>query len=353
MSQNNPLVSVIVPVYNVEKFLKQCLDSVVNQTYKNIEMILVDDGSKDDSGKICDEYAQKYSFVKVIHKENAGQGIARNFGIDIATGDFAIFFDSDDFIDHDLIGVLVDKTLQEHADVCYSGLSKVEQDGKFISKKIYPDEAFETTNIMLEFMPKLVGSSFKANDSIDSSACARLYSLNIIRTYNIRFVSERKLICEDLVFNLDFIEHANKVITISKTGYYYRTNPNSFTQAYTSDKFEKCKLFYEMIFEKYQDPNLKEKVFLRAGKSFFINVRSCIEQEVFLNPTHKLSETLKNIKLICNDEMLKNTIKRYPTVNFGAQQRIFLFIIKKRMVKLLWVFMQLYKSLRYLKISLK
>ena len=92
-------ISVIIPVYNVEKYLKRCLDSVINQTYKNLEIILVDDGSTDNSGKICDEYAKNDKRIIVIHKENGGVSVARNIGLDICTGDYVNFIDSDDWID--------------------------------------------------------------------------------------------------------------------------------------------------------------------------------------------------------------------------------------------------------------
>lgn len=96
---NNLLVSIIVPVYNVEKYLKKCVQSIINQTYKNLEIILVDDGSSDNSGKICDEFAQKDNRIKVIHKINGGQADARNKALDIMNGEWVSFVDSDDFID--------------------------------------------------------------------------------------------------------------------------------------------------------------------------------------------------------------------------------------------------------------
>ncbi|HFI0794571.1 TPA: glycosyltransferase family 2 protein [Streptococcus suis] len=97
------LVSVIVPVYNVEKYLVQCIDSIINQTYQNLEIILVNDGSTDNSGKICDEYAKKDSRIKVIHKENGGLSDARNKGLDFMTGEYVTLVDSDDYLEHNCI----------------------------------------------------------------------------------------------------------------------------------------------------------------------------------------------------------------------------------------------------------
>ena len=102
-------ISVVVPVYNVEKYLRKCIDSIINQTYKNLEIILVDDGSPDKCGEICDEYAKKDNRVKVIHKKNAGVSSARNDGIDNATGEYIIFVDSDDWLEDNAIEIMVDK----------------------------------------------------------------------------------------------------------------------------------------------------------------------------------------------------------------------------------------------------
>ena len=111
------LVSIVVPVYNVEKYLKRCVDSIINQSYNNIEILLVDDGSTDSSGKICDDYLKKDSRIKVIHKQNGGLSDARNFGIDKSTGDYLSFIDSDDWIEKDMIMNLFNSIINEKSDI--------------------------------------------------------------------------------------------------------------------------------------------------------------------------------------------------------------------------------------------
>ena len=118
----NELVSVIVPVYNVEKYLNKCLDSIVNQTYKNLEIILVNDGSTDNSGIICDEYALKDDRIKVIHKKNEGQAVARNCALDIITGEFIAFVDSDDFIKSNMIQTMIEVMVESESDVAICGV---------------------------------------------------------------------------------------------------------------------------------------------------------------------------------------------------------------------------------------
>ena len=114
---DNNLISIIIPVYNVEKYLEECVESVVKQTYKNLEIILVDDGSTDNSGKICDNYAVKDKRIKVIHKENGGQSDARNAGLDICTGDFIGFIDSDDYVEADMFETLIKNIYENDADI--------------------------------------------------------------------------------------------------------------------------------------------------------------------------------------------------------------------------------------------
>ncbi|MFQ8813155.1 MAG: glycosyltransferase family 2 protein [Gallintestinimicrobium sp.] len=117
----SPLVSIIVPVYNVERYIKRCVDSLQGQTLQNIEIILVDDGSKDNSGRLCDEFAQQDPRIHVIHKQNAGQGLARNDGLNIAKGRYVLFIDSDDFIEPDTCEMLSDRMEREQADLCSFG----------------------------------------------------------------------------------------------------------------------------------------------------------------------------------------------------------------------------------------
>ena len=163
-------VSVIIPVYNVEEYLKQCLDSVINQTYKNLEIILVDDGSFDNSGKICDEYALKDNRIKVIHKENGGLSDARNVGIKEATGEYITFIDSDDYTELDMIEYLYNVLIKFGCDisVCTHKIIKNNKVKKsFNLKKDFKLSSYETVKRLLY------------NDGADTSAWAKLYKRDL------------------------------------------------------------------------------------------------------------------------------------------------------------------------------
>ena len=125
----NLLVSVIVPIYNVEKYLRKCVDSILNQTYKNLEIILVDDGSPDNCGNICDEYALSDSRIRIIHKKNGGLSDARNAGLDIARGNYILFVDSDDYIDETMVEKLYEALEKEKAEMSLCSFVYVNDDG--------------------------------------------------------------------------------------------------------------------------------------------------------------------------------------------------------------------------------
>lgn len=130
----NDLISVVVPVYNVEKYLPKCIESIINQTYKNLEIILVDDGSPDECGRICDEYAAKDKRIKVMHKENGGLSDARNKGIDVATGTYLAFIDSDDYIDKEMFDKLYKRIIADGSDIAICNLLYVDDDENSIDK---------------------------------------------------------------------------------------------------------------------------------------------------------------------------------------------------------------------------
>ena len=133
MSQ--PLVSIIVPIYKVEPYLRRCLDSIVNQSYTNLEIILVDDGSPDNCPQICDEYASKDNRIKVIHKKNGGLSDARNAGLDICKGEYISFVDSDDWVDEKYIETLLDLAIKENVDIAIGEHEKKIRDSAFFKKK--------------------------------------------------------------------------------------------------------------------------------------------------------------------------------------------------------------------------
>ncbi len=213
MSADN-LISVIIPVYNTQQYLKQCIDSVINQTYKNLEIILVDDGSTDDSPKICDEYTLKDNRIKVIHKQNGGVSSARNAGLKIAKGDYIGFVDSDDFIAPDMYETLCRELISTNTDLVICNWY-IECD-KWIENTVFPKEKVLTIQEAVKYLYR------------SSSVCTRLFKKNTIENI---FFNEKIGFGEDRLFYLEVYNKINKISCCPSAKYYYRKNLNSTTNA--------------------------------------------------------------------------------------------------------------------------
>lgn len=212
-------ISVIVPVYNVETYLRECIDSIINQTYKNLEIILVDDGSTDSSPAICDQYAQKDRRILVIHKGNGGASDARNAGLDVATGDYIGFIDSDDYIEADMYEVLLNNAIKYKADISCCRYSEVYEDG---STKDYG-------NNIVTLYPNQEGLiEYLLGKTIDPFVCNKLYSAHMFN--HVRFATGL-ILGEDNKANCDLFLRARSSVLDAQPKYKYRQNrPGAYTQ---------------------------------------------------------------------------------------------------------------------------
>lgn len=203
----NEKVSIIIPVYKVEAYIRECLDSVIRQTYKNLEIILVDDGSPDQCGQICDEYAQEDSRIQVIHKENAGVSSARNTGIDAATGTYMIFADSDDVLHEQMVELYLRYVDGQQLVLCdhISDIEKTKQELRVST------EHLDRSSFMELFIRDYVNPPYN-----------KIYETRIIKENQIHF-PENKNLGEDLIFNLNYMQASRQsYFIIHAPLYYYR-----------------------------------------------------------------------------------------------------------------------------------
>lgn len=322
------LISVIVPVYNVEKYLRQCLDSLLQQSYRDLEIIMVDDGSQDSSGEICEEYAAKDSRIKVIHKQNEGLGFARNSGLEISTGKYVTFIDSDDVAECDLIEQLMKEVIDKDVDTCIGGFKRITEDGKAVFQESYTRDFFSGDDVYNKLFARMLGSAPDAHDAIRMSVWNVLYSMDIIRKHNIRFPSERVFISEDIVWDSEYYRYAQAVSVIGSTAYHYRITPGSLTQKYKPQMIDRiCVLYNEM--EKRVSAD-REKI-IRLQRMFFVNLRVCIGQEKPSVSGNTWSECRKNIVDIFNNSTVRRVIESYPIQAIQFKQRLFLLMVKYRM----------------------
>ena len=241
-------ISVVVPIYKVEKYLSECIESVLNQSYKNLEIILVDDGSPDNSGKIADEYATKDGRIKVIHKINGGLSDARNAGIEVATGDYIMFLDSDDLLTADACKVLEEKIEKENADYVIGNYINCQEDGTLWEKPIFNLEKYKTFRLNVK---DYTDSFFIMN----SSACNKIFDLNFIKNLNLKF--EVGLPAEDAIFTTYCFIKSEKVYYIPDIIYIYRQRDagTSISMNCTSKYFGGISKAYKKIYENFNENN--------------------------------------------------------------------------------------------------
>ena len=331
-----PKISVIVPVYNVEKYLAQNADSLLRQTWQNLELIFVDDGSPDSSGQICDAYQQKDSRVKVIHKQNEGLGFARNSGLEIAEGDYVAFIDSDDYVDSDMLERLMKPILEDNADTVIGGFQRVNDLGEVLYLEQYQNRTFRGTEVFEKFLPKIFGSDPRKHDAFRMSVWNGIYSMDLIRKHNIRFPSERVMISEDLLFDFDYYKYAQSVAVIDSVAYCYRENPTSLTSKYRPTKLKMVTdLYLEMekrIKDNYQD---YAEPLHRLQTQYFINLRGCIKQETRKRTGKSIGENRKKIIELCNHPVVKKVSKSHPLNRLNLKQKVFVLLLRYRCAWLL------------------
>ncbi|WP_270568130.1 glycosyltransferase family 2 protein, partial [Clostridium beijerinckii] len=232
-----PGVSIIIPVYNVQKYLKKCLESVIRQTMKDIEIIIINDGSIDNSLEICRQYSKNDKRIKLIDKKNEGVSKARNTGILHATGKYICFVDSDDWIESNMIENLYNFVLVNDSDFCMCNFIKENESKCDYVRSNLDKKVLNENEIKKHLLIPLIERDDNEKEHILArfrTPWGKLFKRDIIEKYNIRF-KEDLIIGEDFLFNLDFLIHANKVIISDKFHYHYINNTNSATMKYKDD----------------------------------------------------------------------------------------------------------------------
>ena len=269
-----PQISVIVAVYAAEKYMRHCLDSLLCQTFRDFEVILVDDGSKDESGKICDEYAEKDSRIKVIHKENGGVASARQCGLDNATGDYVIHVDPDDWVESTMLEEMLQNALENSSDMVICDFIRHEdKKAHYFSQK---PKSLETQSVMRELFQGLHGACWN-----------KLVRRSLFKEFNISF-PPKMVVWEDLFVSIHLAIHDIRISYIPKAFYHYDSsvNENSLVNELSDRKLQSM-LFFIDYFNSIEG---FDKSLLNRGKID-------IKRYVFMKPELKK----KDFVAICSD----------------------------------------------------
>lgn len=339
-----PYFSLILPVYNVEKYVKRCVNSLLRQEYTDYEIILVDDGSTDSSGSICDKLADKNNNIFAYHKENGGLSDARNYGMDRAKGNYILFIDSDDWVDEKLLISLHNHLNKSNVDILKFGFQKMQEGNykntffSYFNIGVYDRRQIEETILPYTIGPKRL---FCYEQNACKSVWSHVYSLNFLRENNIRFVSEREILNEDYLFNLHTLLYAKSLEVTHYILYYYDYREGSLSKRYITNEFErKLKLHREYklllerngLFERYETPYYSECV-----DDFY----ACISNECCCwNETSKYA--VQNIKKILNCKECEISLLKCKRSNMNLKGKVIYWLMRLKFAYLMYILYKIY-----------
>lgn len=334
---NMPLVSIVVPIYKVpERFLRQCIESCINQTLKDIEIILVDDGSPDNCGVICDDYAAEDSRIKVIHKHNGGLVSARNAGFDILTGEWHMYLDGDDWIHQECLSdvILCGKKYNNPDVVFWNVVQYI--DGKVIQRKSKwacgLEEKFYTGNDCKE----LARQSLVYSSGI-TPAYAKLINTNWARNFNIMHDPKLKQGAEGVEFSLRLFYYSNTVLYLNKNYNYYRYNPSSISKAINEENTTYITACFEVIKKDINEFDNAEEFRLVFYQRVVYGLIA-MAMSTYFHPENSECISLKISKykrVIEGTSLYKESIKHCPTICMDKFRIIVLYLLKFKMYRLL------------------
>lgn len=327
----NVKVSIIVPVFNAEPYLRECIDSLLSQTIKEVELIFIDDGSTDNSAAIIESYQNLESRISLIQQQNQGVSIARNVGLEAAKGQFIGFVDADDYIDPDMYKRLYTSAVQDNCDVVLSNFESEIEGAHVITRYSFPTDIVLTT----EFIQKEVLPAFLKTETLNT-ACNKLYRNALIKEHAIRF-PERVALGEDGMFNMIFFSFAVSMKYLDYTGYHYREVSGSATRnVIQKDYFQRAlevfvsdpPVYYAKILDRNTIKQLKSIKLIQSVMAYI---------HIYLRPTEDLS-TNKQFsyvrKMIANDDV-RNALpvyKKEMELVLGRYQKLILHLMNKQSI---------------------
>ncbi|MBF1212161.1 glycosyltransferase [Gemella morbillorum] len=319
---SDKLISIIVPVYNVEKYLKKCVYSILNQSYKNLEVILVNDGSTDNSGKICDELSREDSRINVYHKDNGGLSDARNYGVAKANGEYVGFVDSDDYIDQYMYENLYKAIRKYNTQIAECGITRV-----YKNNKLRPHYDGEEYSLVVDREGYL--KEYLENRKVYGAAVCKLLSIDLAKV--LKFPDGK--VYEDVFYTLELLKKVDKYTLISGNYYYYYIRGNSIT----TKTFSSRDMDYIEIIDKIGEytlnnyTKLKEKLFIRQGFAYL----SIFNQIIQLNDYRQIPEysiligKLKNIRSNIIFNKLAPKSLKIAIILLNINERLYKKVLKK------------------------
>ncbi len=337
LQENEKKISIIVPAYNVEKYISKCLDSIVEQTYKNIEIIVINDGSRDGTLNILKEYKEKDNRVIIIDKQNAGVSQARNDGLKKATGNYILFVDGDDWINKKTCEVTFNKIIETNADIVMFSYVR-EYDNKSINKSQLEDnQIFEGQLLKEKVYRRLVGPYTKEELahpeklSSFSPIWGKLYKAELFQGHIFRDIKEIGSSGEDTYLNIEIMPKVKSLAYIKEYFYHYRkNNASSITKSVDLTIHKKGILHYQELKNLIQRQNVDNTFYEALDNFFAINIISESITIISQNGDSKVKkEAFKNI---FNDDIYISCVKKLNTSSMPIHWKVYFYTIKHKML---------------------
>lgn len=328
--------SVIIPVYNMEQHLERCLDSIVAQDYTELEVILINDGSTDSSGEICDRYAQNDSRFQVIHQNNGGVSSARNSGLDKATGDYISFIDPDDWIESGMYETL-NKYLQ-NKDIDILRFNAYRQ-GEIVNQLPFKGE-YSAEKLEKEVMLPLIGSPTFGGMFILGVLWLHLYRREIIEKYHIRFNTDLRR-CEDRLFTLTAVLHSRKMFFTDYTPYHYEVYDDSLSNKYDSLRWEQELIYLDELKKEYSEckpAEFLEDANQRIYSEYLLRAITSVNNEFFSKNNSNFRRKYLNTRKIIGNPFVRESIKKTKKEKSSLKGTITWVLIQYNLPLLLSIF---------------
>lgn len=273
------LISVVVIVYNVKRYLKECIDSIINQSYQNLDIVLVDDGSTDGSSQLCDQFAKEDKRISVVHKENGGLVSARKMGIKAAKGEYIAFVDGDDWIDEDMYEKLYLFSKIFAADIVLSGIIREKPDEVKCDYNAVPNGYYDKENLEKNIYPDMMYAKDKCSPLIDPSLCNKLFKTELIRDTLLKVDSDIFYLGEDAATTFPCLLKAESVYVTDFCMYHHRIIIKNKSSVYKREKvYERLVLFYKNLTSNLKDSSYSE-IMLPQVNGYFLHLLNSITKE--------------------------------------------------------------------------
>lgn len=340
------LVSIIVPVYNVERFLDTCIESIVSQSYKNLEIILVDDASRDRSPQICDDWARHDTRIKVIHKPNGGAGMARNTGMEHATGEYICFFDADDTVESDAIEHCLRMAREQNAELVCFGHDRVTETGETTKSYVPkpPKFMYEGEAVQTELLPLLLFNNLQTDDApnLFLSFWSCFFSAELLRRVGWKIVSEREIASEDTYSLTQLYRHVRKAVILDKVFYHYTVNPASLSQTFRKEYPSKLLLFYDKLSELTEGFDAPEC--LRSGTAAAFLALAIAAMKQLVASKEAMREKRRLLAHFLKAEGMKKALRECEISRLNRKKRLLFRCMQSRSALLTYLFVWLRNS---------